>query len=145
VSICTQWRICPFIIHFLLKVRIMGHCDVKLCDILVAQKHYLLQASISDLLKSCLEPDLAQAKKYIYIYSVYIYLQYSERLFFVICKCTTSKRMLNHHFYKLNHQIWNFWSQSRNLHGQEHHWKSQYFKFPVLSHWGYAKDCFVCY
>jgi hypothetical protein len=74
----------------------MYHGDVKLGDILVAQKHYLLQASISDLLKSCLEPDLAQRKKD---------LQYFERLFFIICTRTTSKEMLNCHFYKLNHQI----------------------------------------
>jgi len=70
--ICTHGCISSFIIHFLLKVTIMCHGDIKLGDILVAQKHYLLQVSISDLLKNCLEPDLAQRKKYFYIY-IYIF------------------------------------------------------------------------
>jgi hypothetical protein len=46
----------------------MYHGDVKFGDILVAQKHYLPQASISDLLKSCLKPDPAQRMQYLYIY-----------------------------------------------------------------------------
>lgn len=53
-SIRTQWCISPFIIHFLIKVRIVCHGDVQLSDILVAQRHCLLQTSISDLLNSCL-------------------------------------------------------------------------------------------